>query len=113
MLTLAFPSSTGPFTVYLPATESYLLQQNDTSGNAYYCPGIEAAGASGSPTIIGANTLHTLLTIFDRRNARIGFARGQGCAPLSEVARSPLATRPPSSLPAPPSRHRPTRRSAD
>jgi hypothetical protein len=36
MLTLAFPSSTGTtFTVDLPATESYLLQQDDTSGNAY------------------------------------------------------------------------------
>jgi len=82
------------------------LQQNDTSGNAYYCPGIEPAGDAGSPSVIGANTLHTLLTVFDRHNRRVGFAPGQGCASLSEVARSAQATPPPSSLPAPRYRHR-------
>src|SRR5262249_24138147 len=41
-LALAFPSTAGAtVTLELPATESYLLQQDDTQGNAYYCPGIE------------------------------------------------------------------------
>ncbi len=104
-LTLAFPSSTGTtFTVDLPATESYLLQQDDPSGNAYYCPGIEATSGSDAPTVIGASALHTLLTLFDREHARIGFAPAQGCAPLSELARSPLAAPAPASRPAPPYR---------
>src|SRR5262249_35795072 len=79
-LTLAFPSMTGKtVTVELPATESYLLQQDDTQGNAYYCSGIERA--AGSPTIIGANTLHTVLTVFDRRHGQIGFAPQLACTP--------------------------------
>src|SRR5262249_61108971 len=64
-LTLVVPSPTGKtVTLDLPATDSYLLQQNDTQGNAYYCSGIERA--AGSPPINAANALHSLITIFDR-----------------------------------------------
>jgi hypothetical protein len=80
-LTLAFPSTAGKtVAVELPATESYLLQQDDTRGDAYYCSGIEPA--AGSPTIVGANTLHTLLTVFDREHGQIGFAPQLGCTSL-------------------------------
>ena len=110
-LALAFPTSTGTaVTVELPATESYLLQQDDTQGNAYYCPGIERAGSL--PTIIGANALHTLLTVFDRQHGEIGFAPEQGCMPLNDLALSSqpslLSTRaqPPGTRPAPPYRRR-------
>ena len=107
-LTLVVPSLTGSaLTIDLPATESYLLQQDDTQGNAYYCSGIERA--AGSPTIIGANALHTLITIFDRLHGQIGFAPQQGCPTLGGTT---LATRlpsrvtpPPPTLPAPPYRH--------
>ncbi len=109
-LTLVFPSSTGKtVTVELPATESYLLHQDDTQGNAYYCSGIERAGSS--PTIIGANALHTLLTVFDRQHGQVGFAPQQGCTPSSSTALFsqpvPLATpvQAPGTLPAPPYRH--------
>jgi hypothetical protein len=110
-LTLAFPSRTGTtITVELPATESYLLQQDDTEGNAYYCPGIERAGSL--PTIIGANALHTVLTIFDRQHGEIGFAPQQGCMPLTDAILSsqpPSLTaraRAPGTRPAPPYRRR-------
>ena len=107
-LTLVVPSLAGqPVTIDLPATDSYLLQQDDTQGNAYYCSGIERA--AGSPTIIGANALHTLITIFDRLHGQIGFAPQQGCPTLGGTT---LATRlpsrvtpPPPTLPAPPYRH--------
>ena len=104
-LTLVVPSPTGKtVTIDLPATESYLLQQDDTQGNAYYCSGIE----SGSQTIIGANTLHTLITIFDRLHGQIGFAPQMGCPALgaATLARPPSAVTPaPPALPAPPYRH--------
>jgi Eukaryotic aspartyl protease len=110
-LALAFPSTAGTtVTLELPATESYLLQQDDTQGNAYYCPGIERAGSL--PTIIGANALHTLLTVFDRRHGEIGFAPEQGCMPLNDTVLtsqpSSLTTRaqPPGTRPAPPYRRR-------
>ena len=106
-LTLVFSASGGPFTVDLPATDSYLLQQDDTGGTAYYCSGIERAGSSRTPTIIGANALHTLLTIFDRRNARVGFAPGEGCAPSSALARSVEQTPSPRSRPKPQYRRHP------
>src|SRR5262249_18859875 len=78
-LTLVVPSPTGKtVTIDLPATESYLLQQDDAQGNAYYCSGID----HGSPTIIGANALHTLITIFDRLHGQIGFAPQLGCPAL-------------------------------
>jgi hypothetical protein len=107
-LTLVVPSPTGQtVTIALPATDSYLLLQNDTQGNAYYCSGIERA--AGSPTIIGANALHTLITIFDRVQGQIGFAPQQGCpsleaATLAARRPSPLAP-PPLTVPAPPYRH--------
>ena len=104
-LTLVVPSPTGKtVTIDLPATESYLLQQDDAQGNAYYCSGID----HGSPTIIGANALHTLITIFDRLHGQIGFAPQLGCPALgaATLARppSPVAP-PPPALPAPPYRH--------
>jgi len=103
MLTLAFPSPAGTtFTVDLPATESYLLQQNDTSGTAYYCPGIEQA--EGIPTILGANALHTLLVVVDRVRRQVGFAPSEGCAPLSTTVRVPATGPAPSARPAPPYR---------
>jgi hypothetical protein len=110
-LTLVVPSPTGQtVTIDLPATDSYLLQQNDTQGNAYYCSGIEPAAGSPPMTIIGANALHTLVTVFDRLNNQIGFAPQQGCPALGATT---LAVRPPSqviplpppTLPAPPYRH--------
>jgi hypothetical protein len=109
-LTLVVPSPTGKtVTIDLPATDSYLLQQNDTQGNAYYCSGIEPAAGSPTMTIIGANALHTLITIFDRLNNQIGFAPQQGCpalgaATLAARPPSPVAP-PPATLPAPPYRH--------
>ena len=106
LLKLVFPSEAGgTFAMELPATESYLLQQDDVSGNAYYCPGIGSA-STGTPTIVGANALHTQLAIFDRGSGRIGFAPSQGCAPLGEIARSLLEAPAPASRPAPPYRHR-------
>jgi hypothetical protein len=106
-LTLVVPSPTGKtVTIDLPATDSYLLQQNDTQGNAYYCSGIDRT--AGSPTIIGANALHTLITIFDRVHGQIGFAPQQGCPALgaATLARPPSpVTPPPPALPAPPYRH--------
>ena len=105
-LALAFPSSTGgTFTVDLPATESYLLQQDDDTGTAYYCPGVEPPG-SGAQTVIGASGLQSQLTVFDRQNEQIGFAPEQGCAAPSDIARLPLEGRGPSSRPAPSYRHR-------
>src|SRR5262249_42254645 len=95
-LTLVVPSPTGEtLTIDLPATDSYLLQQNDTQGNAYYCSGIERA--AGSPTIIGANALHTLITIFDRVQGQIGFAPQLGCPSLgaATLARPPSPVTPP------------------
>jgi hypothetical protein len=103
-LTLALPSTTGTtITLELPATESYLLQQDDIEGHAYYCPGIERAGSL--PTIIGANALHTVLTIFDRQHGEIGFAPGQRCMPLTDAILTTRA-RPPGTRPAPPYRRR-------
>src|SRR5262249_22672875 len=87
MLQLTFPSSPSTtFTVDLPATDSYLLQLTDSGGHTYYCPGIEQNGG-GTLTIIGANAMHSLLTVFDRQNNRIGFAPGQGCPVTSNFGR--------------------------
>ena len=66
--------------------------------------------ALGVGAIIGANALHTLVTVFDRLNNQIGFAPQQGCPALGATT---LAVRPPSqvipppppTLPAPPYRH--------
>ncbi|HLK10367.1 MAG TPA: pepsin-like aspartic protease [Candidatus Binatia bacterium] len=105
-LTLAFPTGTPgtTFSVTLPATDSYLLQQDDTLGQAYYCPGI---GAS-TLTILGANALHTLLTVFDPAGSRIGFAPQQGCPLLASETRAALTPPPgPAVRPAPPYRRRP------
>ncbi|MBY0274233.1 A1 family peptidase [Candidatus Binatia bacterium] len=108
MLQLTFPSSPSTtFSIDLPATDSYLLHETDAAGNAYYCAGI-APNGGGTLTIIGANAMHSLLTVFDRRNQRIGFAPGQGCPIMKSLARSPSAIPPsaPRTIPAPPHRHR-------
>jgi hypothetical protein len=107
-LALTFPSSSnGTFMVTLPPTDSYLLEQQDTQGHAYYCPGV----AQGPPTIVGANALHTLLAVFDREHSQIGFAPEQGCSAIQALARSlrpsagVQAGPPVSSRPMPPYRH--------
>ena len=106
MLELTFPSSPSTtFTIDLPATDSYLLQETDSGGNTYYCSGIEPNGG-GTLTIIGANALHSLLTVFDRENNRIGFAPSQGCPVMSKLGRVSSAIPAPQTVPAPPYRHR-------
>jgi hypothetical protein len=105
MLELTFPSSPSTtFTVDLPATDSYLLEETDSGGNTYYCPGIADSG--GPPAIIGANAMHSLLTVFDRQNQRIGFAPGQGCPIMCAVARRSQSTPPPPTVSAPSYRRR-------
>lgn len=102
-LTLVFPAvGGGSFSVQLPATDSYLLPQDDALGNAYYCPGIEP----GSLTIFGANAMHTLITIFDRQRSEIGFAPQQGCPVLAGETVAAEATAP-AARAMPPYRHRP------
>src|SRR5262249_5617057 len=104
MLELTFPSPPSTtFTVDLPATESYLLEETDSGGHAYYCPGI-AEGGGGPRVIMGANAMHSLLRVFDRQNQRMGFARGQGC-PVTGMALQSGAPPPPQTVPAPPYRY--------
>jgi len=106
-LTLVFPAvGGGSFSVQLPATDSYLLQQDDSLGNAYYCPGIEA----GALTIVGANAMHTLITVFDHEHGAIGFARQQGCPALAGERSLAARATAPAPLPKPPYRHRPIAR---
>jgi len=106
-LTLVFPAmGGGSFSVQLPATDSYLLQQDDDMGNAYYCPGI----APATMTIIGANAMHTLVTIFDREHGAVGFVPQQGCPVLAGERVLALDATPPQSRPQPPYRHRITAR---
>jgi hypothetical protein len=103
MLELTFPSSPSTtFTVDLPATDSYLLAETDSGGHTYYCPGV--ANSGGPLAIIGGNAMHSLLTVFDRQNQQIGFAPGQGCPIMGNVARQSRATPPPQTVPAPPYR---------
>jgi Eukaryotic aspartyl protease len=75
-LTLSLMStSSGTVSVTLPATRSY-LDAHKIGNVINYCPGIAPDGG-GSPDIIGGSFMRSQITIFDRTNARLGFAPQQ------------------------------------
>jgi len=64
-----------PFTLSLPATSSYLLQDGST-----YCADIAGADIDGAPPIIlGDAFLRSFITVFDPTDSKIGFAPQQNC----------------------------------
>ncbi len=75
-----------PFTLELPATESYLLPFGK-----YYCAVVGDAFADVPITILGDAFLRSFVSVFDPVNGKIGFAPQQGCVTPSE-AREPLPT---------------------
>ena len=72
-ITLPGAAGNPAFTLTLPATQSYLLDQQGAM-----CLGL--AGASGVPVILGDTVLRPFITIFDVTNKQIGFAPQKGCA---------------------------------
>jgi hypothetical protein len=77
-LTMTFGSSPG-VTAQATATESYLL----TYGDGKWCPAIVSrapdADFPGIAAILGAPMLASNVVIFDRANARVGFAPHTAC----------------------------------
>ena len=70
-----------PWTVDLPATDSYLMAQELPDGTVGYCVGA-ASGGTSSGLILGNAMMHSQVTIFDRAKNRLGLAPQVGCPRL-------------------------------
>lgn len=72
-----------PFTITMPATQSYLVPVPDSSSGVWYCPGIASLGTDINFSILGGSFMRGLVVIFDGDANQVGFAKSQGCAGLA------------------------------
>ncbi len=71
-----------PIRVDLPASQSYLVPSSEYGSLANadgWCPGIANIPGPGPAFDIGGSILRSLVVVFDRANARLGFAPSGGC----------------------------------
>jgi hypothetical protein len=69
----------GTFTLSLPATSSYLFPIKNDQQPDLYCAGIGPLGDNSPSTTLGDTGLLGLISIFDAKNERMGFAPQVGC----------------------------------
>jgi hypothetical protein len=78
-MTLTLPGLSGdPFTLTLPATQSYLAPFS-FFGATLYCPGIADNAVIGNVTILGGTVLQAYITILDEGKQQVGFAPQSSC----------------------------------
>lgn len=71
-----------PIRIDLPASQSYLVPSTEYGSQANadgWCPGIASIPGPGPAFDIGGSILRSLVVVFDRANARLGFAPSGGC----------------------------------
>ncbi|HEY4240505.1 MAG TPA: pepsin-like aspartic protease [Kofleriaceae bacterium] len=95
-LSFTFGGATTPVT--LPATQSYLY----FGGANQWCYGFGNSsavfGGSISASLLGDNTLHGVVAVFDLANNQIGFAPQVGCDSTARAAHTPKLRLPPRRL---------------
>ncbi len=80
LLSVTFPAVDGgaPFTLTVPATQSYLVPVT-LSAVTYYCQGVGDNADQGHHSIIGGPMMRGNITVFDEGNRQIGFAPQAYC----------------------------------